>query len=415
MMIHEFKYGRGHIAFGLPNGHFDVLDAAGDPQVMDDRAIGLSFDDPVAGPALDAAVRPGESVLIVVPDATRQTASGLIVNLLVRRLISNGIAPYDIRIIIATGIHRTATEQEKQQIVTPFIAQRIKILDHGPRDLMRLMRVGETSGGIAVEVDRSLVEHDNVILVGGISFHYFAGFTGGRKLICPGLASNRTIAATHKLAFDPQIMTRRVGVGPGLLDGNAVNEAFEEAALMVKVAFSINAIVNSDGDPIDIVCGEMTASHREACRRYTATNQLTINEKRSVVIAGCGGSPYDVNLIQAHKSLDAAAMACVDGGTIVLLAECAEGLGRDDMLDWLRLDVDAIARRLCEKYQVNGQTAWALKQKTSTYDVRMVTDLDEQVLDAAGIKPIRPDEIAGLNGNGGYIIPAASKFIVKAV
>ena len=122
------------------------------------------------------------------------------------------------------------TDDEKAAILTPFIAQRIKTIDHGPRDLARLARLGETSGAIAVELNRALLEYDRVITVGGVSFHYFAGFTGGRKLICPGLASAGTISRTHKLAFDCATFSRTEGVGPGVLDGNVVHEAFEEAA-----------------------------------------------------------------------------------------------------------------------------------------------------------------------------------------
>src|SRR4029079_4819086 len=129
----------------------------------------------------------------------------------------------------ATGIHRRVTENEKSSILTPFIAQRIKTLDHDLSDLMQIVRLGETSGGIPVELNRALTEHDHVVLVGGVSFHYFAGFTGGRKLVCPGLASSKTVSATHKLAFDCEKENRRDGVGPGLLDGNAVHEAFMEA------------------------------------------------------------------------------------------------------------------------------------------------------------------------------------------
>ncbi len=101
---------------------------------------------------LEEIVKPGESVLFVVPDATRQTACGQIINLLVRRLIANGTMPFDIRIIFATGIHRKVTEEEKREIVTPFIAQRIKMLDHNPRDLVQIVNFGETSGGIPIRI-----------------------------------------------------------------------------------------------------------------------------------------------------------------------------------------------------------------------------------------------------------------------
>src|SRR5829696_2010236 len=128
--------------------------------------------------------------------------------------------------------------------MAPFIVQRITTIYPWPCDLMQIVDVGETSGGIPVQLNRALVEHDHVVLVGGINFHYFAGFTGGRKLICPGLASSKTISATHKLAFDCETLDRRTGVGTGVMDGNAVHEAFVEAASRAKIAFAVNTIVD---------------------------------------------------------------------------------------------------------------------------------------------------------------------------
>ena len=161
---------------------FEILGNLAEKTALTDVEIGAKFDEPIDSPPIEEIIKQGESVLIVVPDATRQTASGQIVNLLVRRLIANGTMPFDIRIIFATGIHRQVTEAEKQTILTPFINQRIKTLDHNPRDLAQIINLGETSDGIPIQLNRALTEHDHVIIIGGISFHYFAGFTGGQKV-----------------------------------------------------------------------------------------------------------------------------------------------------------------------------------------------------------------------------------------
>jgi hypothetical protein len=152
-------------------------------------------------------------VLIVVSDATRATASGQVVNLLIRRLIQLGVAPHDLRIIFATGIHRPVNAAEKRELLTPFVLQRIRTLDHDAEDATQHVQFGTTEGGTPVELNRALAEHDHVILTGAINFHYFAGFTGGRKSICPGLASARSIAATHLHALDFETGGRRAGVG----------------------------------------------------------------------------------------------------------------------------------------------------------------------------------------------------------
>jgi nickel-dependent lactate racemase len=405
----ELKYGRTSIQLEYDEDRFDVLGATVERPALSDAEIGDRVDYPIDSAVLEDIVSNGESVLIVVPDGTRQTASGQVVNLLVRRLIANGTATHDIRIIFATGIHRKVTDDEKAAIVTPFIVQRIKTLDHDPRDLAGLVRVGETSGGIPVELNRAVLEHDHVVIVGGVTFHYFAGFTGGRKLICPGLASSRTISETHKLAFDCERKTRRDGVDTGSLDGNAVNAAFMEAVAKVVPAFAINTVVSDAGEAVDLYCGNWISSHRAACDAYAADHTIEIAEKRPVVVVSCGGYPFDINMIQAHKALDTAARACSDGGLIYFLAECQDGLGRDDFLKWFEArNSERLAEILCEKYQVNGQTAWSLLTKAERFDIRVITQLDDVTCTMMGPRKIEPSEIS--LADGGYILPHGAKF-----
>lgn len=409
----ELKYGKSHYYFEFDESRFDMLAPSSDQAPLTDLQLNEKLDQPTGTPVIEEIVQPGETVLIVVPDATREVACGQVVNILVRRLIANGTAPSEISIIFSTGIHRTVTETEKTSILTPFIAQRIKTIDHAPRDIARIARLGETSGGIPVELNRALTENDHVILIGGISFHYFAGFTGGRKLICPGLASSKTISATHKLAFDFETRSRREGVGTGLLSGNAVHEAFVDAASKINPSFCVSTFVNEAGEAVDLFCGDWIESHKRACEVYADRYTLAIAEKRKLVIASCGGSPHDINLIQAHKTLETAAKACEEGGTIILVAECRDGLGRDDFLKWFDAATSSdLAERLCETYQVNGQTAWSLFSKAERYDVRIVTDLPE-----TKTKPMRMRKFNSLSAAiqeidtdiRGYVVPVGSK------
>ena len=409
----QLKYGRGSIPLEYDEKRFAVIKQMRDDPPLSDAEIGERLDQPIQSALLEEIVDSGESVLFVVTDATRRTGCGQVINLLVRRLIANGSVPFDMSIIFATGIHRPVTEDEKQDILTPFIAQRIKTLDHDARDLARLVRIGETSGGIPVEVNRALIEFDHVILIGGVTFHYFAGFTGGRKLICPGLASSRTVSATHKLAFDCEAKARRTGVGTGKLDGNPVNEAFIEAASMVKPSFTVSTIVNDAGVITDLFCGDWVASHRVACDRYSELNAVTITEKRDLVIVSCGGWPYDVNLIQAHKALETASQACRDGGKIIMIAECAEGAGRHDFLDWFSSrDSNALAERLCKKYRVNGQTAWSFLRKAERFDVRLVTSLPDDAVTSLRCTRIDASQLTDTGQTDGYILPNGARTMV---
>ena len=169
------RCGRDRIGIEYDARRFDVLGRDHSPAVLSDADIGEKLDHPMGSPPMDEIVEPGQTVLIVVPDATRQAGTGQVVNLIVRRLIANGTAPHEISIIFATGIHRKVTEAEKAEILTSFILQRIKTIDHDARDLAQLVKLGETTTGIPVEINRAVVEHDRVIIVGGVTFHYFAG------------------------------------------------------------------------------------------------------------------------------------------------------------------------------------------------------------------------------------------------
>ncbi|HYJ91724.1 MAG TPA: nickel-dependent lactate racemase [Pyrinomonadaceae bacterium] len=409
----DLKYGHGATPLKYDESRFTVLSTDLSLPPLSDAEIGKALDSPIDSPPLEDLVSRGQRVLLAVPDATRQTGAGQVVNLAVRRLIANGSAPNDINIIFATGIHRRVTDEEQKAILSPFIVQRIKTLHHKADDPVRNFRLGETSGGIPVELNWTLTEYDHVVLVGGITFHYFAGFTGGRKLICPGLASAKTIEETHKLAFDCRSLGRREGVGTGLLDGNPVHEAFTEAAAFTKPSFAINTLVDEQGRIVDLYCGNWISSHRQACDVYAERHTLRVTEKRDLVIVSCGGYPFDINMIQAHKALEAASHACNEGGTIIFFAECAEGLGRSDFLDWLSAaDSRELGHKLCEQYQVNGQTAWSLLRKAESFDVRLVSNLSPDIAVKMRLSPITANSIKDIKiggGKSGYIIPLGAK------
>jgi nickel-dependent lactate racemase len=378
----QLGYGRGTQTFNFEASRFQVLETnPANEKPLTDIEISAAFSDTIESPPLDDLFSAGDTVLIVVSDATRATGSAQIINLLVRRLIQSGVAPSDIAIIFATGIHRRVTGEENNELLTPFIAQRVRTLNHDPYDSEALVSLGVTDRGTAVEVNRALKDFSRVILTGAIGFHYFAGFTGGRKAICPGLAAARTIEATHMLALDFETGGRRAGVGTGRLDGNAVNEECERVAALIEPRFSVNAVVDNRGRVVDVYAGHWRAAHRAGCEAYLATHSVGIAERRDLVIVSCGGSPWDINLIQAHKALEMAAQATNEGGTIVLLAECSDGLGRADFLKWFaENDSRALAARLREGYEVNGQTAWSLLTKTERHTIFLISELpDEQV------------------------------------
>ena len=411
----QLGYGRASINFDFDPARFDVLTGDHASTPLTDAEIGAALDSPIDSPSLAELIDASDSVLIVASDATRATGSAQVINLLVRRLIQNGIAPADIAIIFATGIHRAVRDEEKAELLTPFIAQRIRTINHDAYDATNLIQIGMTVDGVPIEVNRALKDFPKVILTGGVGFHYFAGFTGGRKSICPGLASARTIEATHMLALDFEHGGRRAEVGTALLKGNAVSEECERVAALINPTFAINTIVDDHGAVERIFAGHWRTSHERTCEAYAAAHSVNIPAKREVVIVSCGGLPYDINMIQAHKALDMAAHACKDGGTIVLLAECSDGLGRTDFLKWFESENSrALELRLREHYEVNGQTAWALLTKTETFRVHMITNLDEDSVRRMRMIPAKDVEsvVSAISADAsGYIMPRGAALL----
>lgn len=412
----QLAYGSTTIELAFAEDRFEVLTANVSPRSpLTDLEIGQAFDSPIKSAPLEELLSPGDTVLIVVSDATRATASAQLVNLLVRRVIQQGISPTDITIIFATGIHRPTTPAEKQELLTPFIAQRITVTDHDALDKKQLVLLGKTERGTSIEVNRRLTESTHVILTGGVGFHYFAGFTGGRKSICPGLASARTIEATHLLALDFERGGRRAGVDTALLDGNAVHEECERVAALIAPVFSLNAIVDKQGRATEVYAGHWRAAHRQACDQYLRVHSTSLTERRDFVIASCGGYPYDINLIQAHKTLDMAARACKDGGTIILLAECRDGLGRPDFLKWFEAEsAAALEARLRESYEVNGQTAWSLLTKAERFHLVLVSELPDDDVRLMRMKPLRSlaDALSQLDARArGFILPRGAALL----
>ena len=179
-------------------------------------------------------------------------------------------------------------------------------------------------------------------------------------------------------------------------------------AEMINPSFGINSVVDERGRAVRVVAGHWRGAHRAACQEYLATHSVSIGNKRDVVVASCGGFPYDINLIQAHKALDMAAQACNEGGTILLLAECREGFGRHDFLKWFdEENSSTLAGRLRLAYEVNGQTAWALLTKAERYRVLLLSTLPDQ-----DVKQMRMTPVHSLDEALAQLDPAARGYIL---
>jgi len=411
-------YGQNAIEFNYDATKLTLLtptSIANESLSQDDISVAMTH--PVDGQPLEDIIDIGENVVIVVSDTTRASGSEKVVPLLVGRLLQCGLKFNNITILFATGIHRLLNDIEKRQLITDEIFYSIKNFDHNPDNYDDLVYLDDTSYGTPVELNRRLVEADHIILTGSIGFHYFAGFTGGRKSVFPGLASSKSIKHNHLLALDfaDGVARRRTGVGAGRLDKNPVHEDMQEAVRMLAPSFLVNTVVNKQQEIVGVFCGDWQIAHRRGCAEYAAQHTVYIEEKRDFVIASAGGAPRDINLVQSHKALDMAVGALKDGGHIILCAECPEGYGNSEFLEWLKLGSSAkMGEKLQTDYQINGQTAWAFANKIERFQVILVSQLPSDEVRQLGMHPAK-DLTTAMSlvpkNLSGYLIPYACEAI----
>lgn len=328
-------------------------------------------------------IQPGESICLVVSDHTRKTGINHILPILLEALKDRSVKASDITVLVATGIHRAPTDTEMQSILgEPAYAQLSnRIITHDCDNQEDLVPVGLMPDGHPVRINRRAVEADRLILTGTVTYHYHAGFGGGRKALVPGIASRDTIAYTHSLSLDPTKDRIRDGVEPGILEGNPISEAMAACAHFCEPDLIINTVLTPDGDLAGIFCGDMTTAHRAACDCAADIYGIDIPEPADLVIASAVGAP---NWIQSHKALFNAGRAVNADGLIVLAAPCPEGLGNERFRHWLRKpSIAALCTELRRNPEINGQTA--LSTKTHAARTILVTELSAADVTALGM------------------------------
>jgi nickel-dependent lactate racemase len=295
------------------------------------------------------------------------------------------------------------------------------VRDHDCDDPSQLVSIGRTSGGIDVRIDRTAAEADHLILTGVIGFHYFAGFGGGRKSVLPGIASRQACMASHFAVLNPgQGSGKNQYAITGNLDNNPVHQAMTEACALAEPDFILNTVLAPDKRIIAAFAGHWREAHEEGCRYYRQNFSHTLRKKADLVIVSCGGFPKDINLIQAHKSMEYAAQALKDGGVMILLAECRDGFGNSTFYSWFRHKrLDQFEAALRETYEINGQTAFSILQKALRFRIILVSEFPGQQVVEMGMQPagaldealqmaerlLPPDWTALVMPEGGSVLP----------
>ena len=361
----ELKYGAQKLKFDL--------DRLSNPQVLcpnekagiksPQKEVEEKLKEPIAAPKLQKLVKEKapDSVVIVVNDVSRPTPYKIMLPPLLEELQDEGVKKEDISLIIATGIHDPNTEEQNRRIFGDEIVDNYRLISHNPDQ--NLADLGALSSGNRLYVNQEVVKADLLITTGVIAPHYFAGFSGGRKSILPGVAGRETIQYNHARMVD------LIGNLPPIEENPISNEMIEGAKL-AGVDFILNVVTNSQKEIVEVVAGDLEEAWLKGVKTSAQMYHVELEEKVDVAMVSAGGYPKDINIYQAQKALDNADGVVKEGGTIVLLAECRDGLGEDTFEEWLNeaQEPEDNIERIKDKFILGGHKAFAISKVVSEKD-----------------------------------------------
>ena len=319
-----FPYGKGFLSAEIPDEvyqgemtsqlhHFRPAEA---PEELLRQAL-LA---PVSSPPLKELARGKNKVVIIASDHTRPVPSRLIIPPMLRE-IREGNPQADITLLIATGCHRGMAKQELVDKFGEKIVREEKIVIHDCDDAANLVNIGTLPSGGECLINRLALEADLLTAEGFIEPHFFAGFSGGRKSVLPGIAGRNTVLSNHCSEFIAHPNART-----GVLEGNPIHRDMLWAAEKAKLAFIVNVVLNGSKEVIYAVAGDPVAAHRKGCDFLSSLCRAKAIPA-DIVISTNGGYPLDQNIYQAVKGMTAAEAAVKEGGVIIMAAHSGDGTG----------------------------------------------------------------------------------------
>ncbi|MEE9609286.1 MAG: nickel-dependent lactate racemase [Myxococcota bacterium] len=319
----RLAYGRSELEVDFPDDRtVDLVEkqpvsALGEPEA----ALRHGLEHPIGARPLREIARGRRDAVIVLSDATRPVPNALLVPPILDALRAGGLPPEAVALQIATGLHRPATPAELDEMLGAELARSLKIVQHDARDAEAHADLGRTSGGIPILIDRFFLERDLRIATGLIEPHLMAGYSGGRKAICPGLAA----LATVRVAHGPAMLEAKVG--PGIVEGNPFHQGLLEIVRQVGVDFLVNLSLDRDRRVAGIFCGDVEQAHAQGMAFVERESLVALDEPADLVVTSGGGHPLDATFYQAIKGISAASGIVKPGGFILLCASLSEGCG----------------------------------------------------------------------------------------
>jgi nickel-dependent lactate racemase len=313
-------YGDGRLTAEFPADRTTVVVPSHPPYAADPRAaVHDALRNPVAGPPLREIVQAGQTVAISICDGTRAQPRHIVVPAILEEL-EGTVRPDDVVVLVATGTHRGNTDAELRRMLGDDVVDAVRVVNHDARDAASLAWMGRLGADVPVWLNRLWVDADVRITTGFVEPHFFAGFSGGPKMVAPGLAGLETTLTLHDAARIGHPSARW-----GIIEGNPVHDDVRAIAAATGTDFALDVILDADQRLVQAFGGELFAMHRAACAVAKDVAMRAVPSPFDVVVTTNSGYPLDQNLYQAVKGMSAAAQVVKPGGLIVCAAECRDG------------------------------------------------------------------------------------------
>ncbi len=381
----NLAYGSGHLPIEVPDDNTTIIEPAHIDGLLDEKAAILdALQNPIGSQPLLERISPDTKICIAFTDITRATPNNRIIPCLLEHL---GGPNDNITLLNQLGTHRPNTREELETMLTPEVVANYRVLNHEPENPKALVQVGTTADGTPALLNRHIVEADLRIITGFIEPHFFAGFSGGVKGIMPGCAGLETVMSNHgaKNIGDPQATF-------GVTEGNPLWEELRDIALKAGPSFLLNVTLNEQRDITNVFAGDIIEAHKTGCAFVKKSAMQPVDQPFDIVVTTNSGYPLDLNLYQGVKGMSAGARVLKEGGTLILAAECREGVPDGSPLDDLLRSANSIEEILVmlstpdfvrpEQWQAQIQ---ALVQRRAEVLVRC--ELDDTTLRACHLAP----------------------------
>jgi len=409
----SLAFGSTGIEFEIPERNLASVILPSEFEIKEEGSslVKKALENPIKSRRLSEIVNPDSKVAIIVSDVTRPTPTAKVLPPLLEELYLGGVNDENITIVFALGLHRNQTEEESRKLVGEQVYEKIRCIQH---DRKRCRHLGETSFGTPVEVFEEVADSDVIISTGTLEFHYYAGYSGGGKSVLPGVSSEKSILSYHSFyskLFEGDPLSGRTD--------SPARQNIEEAARVAGLNFILNVVLNSKKEIVAAVAGDFIEAHRKGVEVVDSMYKVPV-EPADAAIVSCGGFPKDINLFQATKSLENAVFAVKKGGSIVLVAECTEGIGDKVYERWSTeyKTPDEAIKKFRKCFEFGGHKAATVGKAAKTFKLYLVSKLPDTESRNTFFIPVRSVEEALENilsdnsdakihimPNGGWTLP----------